>query len=104
VQVATVDTGGGVDDVVVATLAVGEAQVAVMNGSGNTVSSYTVGSGLKTFAIGKINPSQSGADSLLFEGVPTSAPLEVLNPMDGASAGAVNGFATLAGGVSIAGS
>jgi hypothetical protein len=104
VQVAAVASGSGVDDVVIATIAGGSVHVDVMDGSGNAVGGYTLGSGLKTFAIAKVNPAQSGADSLLFEGVPTSAPLEVLNAMDGSSVGAVNGFATLAGGVSIAGS
>jgi hypothetical protein len=104
VQVAAVDAGSGVDDVVIATIAGGSVHVDVTDGSGNTVSNYAVGSGLKSFAIAEVNLAQSGADSLLFEGVPTSNPLEVLNAMDGSSVGAVNGFATLAGGVSIAGS
>jgi hypothetical protein len=105
VQVTALDvTGGGISDIAVGMLSGGAANVVVMDGSGNQVATYSLGSGLSTFGIGKVDPSGNGDDSLLFEGIPAVGnPIEILNPMDGSEVGSLSVTAAVAGGISVAG-
>ena len=104
-QLAVLDVeGNGVDDIAIGLLENGVGTVNIVDQNNDIFSSINLGGGSTAFAITSVNLTGLGPDSLLIGTVPSgSGQFFIVDPTTGARTAAFSEFATLTGGISVAG-